>query len=96
MKVSLFFARYDFWVGFFYDQKKRTLYICPLPMVVIKIEPKVQPTLAWELYGVPDPYYTPTDEEQRMLDRMEDPHNDWHCESCGQELVYCVCEVDHQ
>lgn len=38
MKVSLFFAWYDFWVGIFYDQKKRVLYICPLPCCVIKIE----------------------------------------------------------
>jgi hypothetical protein len=40
MKVSLFFAWYDFWVGLFYDQKKKILYICPLPCVVIKIEKK--------------------------------------------------------
>lgn len=37
MKVSLFFAWFDFWVGVYYDQHKRTLYLCPLPMVVIKI-----------------------------------------------------------
>lgn len=37
MKVSAFFAWYDFWVGAFYDRKKRALYICPLPMLVIKL-----------------------------------------------------------
>ncbi len=42
MKVSLFFAWYDFWVGLFYDQKKKILYICPLPCVVIKIEKKIK------------------------------------------------------
>jgi hypothetical protein len=40
MSISVFFAWYDFWIGLFYDQKKRTLYVCLLPMVVIKIERK--------------------------------------------------------
>lgn len=40
MKFSLFFAWYDFWIGWFYDIKKKVLYICPLPMIVIKIERK--------------------------------------------------------
>jgi len=31
MNVKLFFAWYDFWVGWFYDRKKRTLYICRIP-----------------------------------------------------------------
>ena len=34
---SAFFAWFDFWVGFYYDQKKRTLYINPLPCCVFKI-----------------------------------------------------------
>ena len=38
MKVTIFFAWYDFWVGAYYDRKSRTLYICPLPMLVIKLE----------------------------------------------------------
>ena len=37
-KVSFFFAWYDFWVGFFYDQKKHILYVCPLPCCVFKFE----------------------------------------------------------
>lgn len=40
MKVSFFFAWYDMWIGAFYDQKKRTLYICPLPCCVVKVEPQ--------------------------------------------------------
>lgn len=38
MKASLQFLYYDFWVGAYWDRAKRTLYICPLPMVVIKLE----------------------------------------------------------
>lgn len=34
--LSIFFAWYDFWIGFYYDRKNRALYFCPLPMVVIK------------------------------------------------------------
>lgn len=38
MNIKLFFAWYDFWIGWFYDQKKTTLYICLLPMIVLSIE----------------------------------------------------------
>lgn len=38
MKVRLFFAWFDFWVGAFYDRPKRRLYILPLPMVGILIQ----------------------------------------------------------
>jgi hypothetical protein len=31
-KCKFFFAWYDFWIGFFYDQKKRILYIYSLPL----------------------------------------------------------------
>ena len=30
------FLWFDFWVGWFYDQKKKVLYICPLPCCVFK------------------------------------------------------------
>ncbi len=36
-EISPIFAWYDFWIGMFWDQKKRVLYILPFPMVGIKI-----------------------------------------------------------
>lgn len=37
MKLQrIFFAWYDFWVGWYYDRDNRTLYVNPLPMVVFK------------------------------------------------------------
>jgi hypothetical protein len=31
------FAWYDLWVGAYIDQAKRTLYICPLPMLLLVV-----------------------------------------------------------
>lgn len=38
MKFSVFWAWFDFWVGAYYDVGHRTLYICPLPMCVLRFE----------------------------------------------------------
>ena len=35
MKIE--FKWQDMWIGFYYDDKKRILYICPIPMIVIII-----------------------------------------------------------
>jgi hypothetical protein len=38
MKVSFEgFIWYDFWVGVYYDQRKRKLFICPLPCIVFAL-----------------------------------------------------------
>lgn len=37
MKVKLFFAWYDGWIGYYWDRYERALYVCPLPWVVIKL-----------------------------------------------------------
>jgi hypothetical protein len=36
--MKIYFAWYDIWVGVFVDTKKRKIYICPLPCVVIEIQ----------------------------------------------------------
>ena len=38
MKIKIIFAWYDFWIGLFYDQKKKWLYIFPMPMIGILIK----------------------------------------------------------
>ena len=37
IRVKFSFLWYDFWVGFYYDRANKILYICPVPMCVIKI-----------------------------------------------------------
>jgi hypothetical protein len=40
MKIRLFFAWYDCWIGFYWDRKFRALYICPFFCCVIMIKMK--------------------------------------------------------
>ena len=37
MRVTTFFRWYDLWIGAYWDRKGRDLYVCPLPMVGVKI-----------------------------------------------------------
>ena len=36
-KISVSFKWYDLWIGGYWDQNNRILYICPLPTCVIEI-----------------------------------------------------------
>lgn len=38
MKAGLVVAWYDVWVGAFYDRKRRTLYLLPLPCIGVWLE----------------------------------------------------------
>lgn len=38
LRVTPFFRWYDLWIGAYVDTKHRTLYVCPLPMLGLKIE----------------------------------------------------------
>lgn len=37
-RIKFVFAWYDFWVGAFWDRKKKHLYVLPLPCVGLRLE----------------------------------------------------------
>jgi hypothetical protein len=37
MSITPFFRWYDLWIGVYIDRPNRTLYICPLPMIGVKV-----------------------------------------------------------
>ena len=47
LAIAPVFAWYDFWIGLFWDRKKKTLYILPVPMIGIKIRVLPKPDLTW-------------------------------------------------
>ena len=79
MKIRPIFAWYDFWIGFFWDQKKRKLYFFPFPMfgLVFEFGPKnsdICPKCKF-------PIHTPSDEEREKYG--------------GQRYVRCLCPETH-
>lgn len=45
MRVAPFFRWYDLWVGAYWDHQSRTLYVCPVPMLGLRVRfaPRVRP-----------------------------------------------------
>jgi len=43
MRLRLLFAWYDFWIGLFWDKRKRRLYIFPVPMFGVVIDFRKDP-----------------------------------------------------
>lgn len=37
-RVTVTLAWYDMWIGAYWDKKKRILYVCPLPMILIEVQ----------------------------------------------------------
>jgi hypothetical protein len=37
-RLQIILAWYDIWIGVYYDIGHRTIYVCPLPMVVLRYE----------------------------------------------------------
>lgn len=37
IRVRVFFAWYDVWIGAYYDRWNRTMYVCLLPCCVLRI-----------------------------------------------------------
>lgn len=35
--IKVYFAWYDLWIGVYVDTKNKYVYICPLPMLVIRV-----------------------------------------------------------
>lgn len=44
MKIYLIFAWYDFWIGLYFDRKKKCLYFFPFPMIGFVLEFKGKST----------------------------------------------------
>lgn len=38
MRISIFFRWFDLWVGAYVDMPNRTLYVCPLPTLGLKVQ----------------------------------------------------------
>ncbi len=47
MKVEVFLAWYDCWIGAYYDRAAGALYVCPLPMCVVRISWCTRATGNW-------------------------------------------------
>jgi hypothetical protein len=51
MKIKIFFAWYDFWIGFYWSSNTNTLYFCPIPMITISFRFKMKSCEGVEFTG---------------------------------------------
>lgn len=43
MRIRPFFRWFDLWIGAYVDLEKRAVYVCPVPMLGLKIELSLKP-----------------------------------------------------
>lgn len=85
MKFSLTWKWFDLFFGAYYDRKRRTLYLCPLPTVVIRLQlPGGQDTPP-----IPMVLHCPTcglqhvDAPAPAIGWFNPPHRSHQCGGCG-------------
>jgi hypothetical protein len=82
MKIRIFFAWYDMWIGAYWSKKERALYICLLPMIVVEIAFGRKRSL-WEK-NITDLYETVTPSESNYHDFVTIVGGAlWTCILCG-------------
>lgn len=90
MKISFHFLWYDFWVGWFWDQKKQILYVNPLPCCVFKIVFKEKRTVVCLKCGeikryevIPSLRPSPREKDEKVFFHTR-------CSICGSEQPLCL------
>lgn len=64
MKIKPFFLWRDMWIGAYWDNQKRILYICPVPMFGVKIQLAPKSTLTIYKIISRDRHYTYAEDKE--------------------------------